>query len=402
MKTKQINQSGIEWKEIALGEIGKIFAGGDVPKNSLSKISTQKYDIPIFTNGEKDDGLYGYTNTWKVSKPSITISARGTIGYPKIRKIRFYPAIRLIVLTPYKDIFDLNFLKYAINRIKFNSIQGTSIPQLTVPIFKRIKVSIPFGNGHPDLETQQRIVSILEKAQKLKERGKKAKELLDEYLKSVFNEMFGDPVNNEKKWPAIEAQELFDMKLGKMLSAKNYTGANLRPYLRNINVQWNRLDLSDIKKMDFNDKEFIIYKLKRGDILVCEGGEVGRTAIYQEEIENCCYQNALHRLRVKDNSIISQYFVYFMMLAVKAGLIKSETIQVTIAHFTANKFRKLKIPLPPIALQQTFASIVNHVGKMKENVGKMNVNSAEMFDSLMHKAFRGGLLMEALETKKLK
>jgi type I restriction enzyme S subunit len=80
-----------------------------------------------------------------------------------------------------------------------------------------------------------------------------------------------------------------------------------------------------------------------------------------------------------------------MMLAVKAGLIKTETIQVTIAHFTAEKFKRLKIPLPPLPLQQKFAKVVEHVEGLKENVKKTKQNSEELFNSLMSKAFRGEL-----------
>ena len=82
----------------------KLMAGGDVPKNNFSQIKTDKFNIPIFANGVKDKGLYGYTDIIKVTKPSITISARGTIGYTEVRDEIFYPIVRLIVLTPNVDL----------------------------------------------------------------------------------------------------------------------------------------------------------------------------------------------------------------------------------------------------------------------------------------------------------
>lgn len=124
------------WEIWTLGEVcEELFAGGDVPKDNSSKFKTENYQIPIFSNGEKNKGLYGFTDSARVTKPSITIAARGTIGYSEIRYEPFYPAIRLIVAIPNPDILDLSFLKYIISGIDFTH-SGSSIPQLTVPITK--------------------------------------------------------------------------------------------------------------------------------------------------------------------------------------------------------------------------------------------------------------------------
>ena len=132
----------------------ELFAGGDVPKGNSSKFETDDFSIPIFSNGEKNKGLYGFTNVARVTKPSITISARGTIGYSEIREESFYPAIRLIVVIPKKDILDLSFLKFVIGNIDFTH-SGSSIPQLTVPMIKGYPIPLP------PLPEQQRIVAIL-------------------------------------------------------------------------------------------------------------------------------------------------------------------------------------------------------------------------------------------------
>ena len=118
-----------------------IFAGGDVPKNNLSKNKTEEYNIPIFTNGETNNGLYGYTDIPKVEKDALTISARGTIGFMAVRKAPFYPAIRLITVIPDTKQIRINYLKYALRGlIKSN---GTSIPQLTTPKVKKFIIPIP-------------------------------------------------------------------------------------------------------------------------------------------------------------------------------------------------------------------------------------------------------------------
>ncbi len=88
----------------------KSFAGGDVPKNNFSKEQTTNYKIPIYSNGINEKALYGYTDIEKVVEDGITISARGTIGYPVIRKAPFYPIIRLIVAIP-TNLVDIYYFK---------------------------------------------------------------------------------------------------------------------------------------------------------------------------------------------------------------------------------------------------------------------------------------------------
>ena len=176
------------WEIKKLGEVcEELFAGGDVPKDNSSKFETNAFSIPIFSNGEKNKGLYGFTDVARVTKPSITISARGTIGYSEIRNEPFYPAIRLIVVIPKTDIIELSFLKFVISSIDFTH-SGSSIPQLTVPMIKGYQIPLP------PLHEQQLIVSILDEAfaaiaksrANAEQNLKNAKELFESYLQNVF------------------------------------------------------------------------------------------------------------------------------------------------------------------------------------------------------------------------
>ena len=96
----------------------------------------------MFTNGEKNNGLYGYTDVARVIKPSITISGRGTIGFCSIRTDPFYPAVRLIVATPKEGLVTPLYLKHFIDSKNYGG-SGTSIPQLTIPMIKDEPVPIP-------------------------------------------------------------------------------------------------------------------------------------------------------------------------------------------------------------------------------------------------------------------
>ncbi|MFA5061400.1 MAG: restriction endonuclease subunit S [Candidatus Pacearchaeota archaeon] len=184
-----------DWEQEKLKDVCNLSAGGDVPKNNFSKTMTDKYTVPIFSNGINGKGLYGYTDIKKVIEPSITISARGTIGYPEIRKEPFYPVIRLIVVTPNKKMLNLDFLKYSLDRLNFVK-SGTSIPQLTVPMIKEYEIHFP-----KSLEEQKTIV------QKLDLLSKEIKELesiyeqkvkdLEELKKSMLQKAFSGELTKE-------------------------------------------------------------------------------------------------------------------------------------------------------------------------------------------------------------
>lgn len=165
----------------------QIFAGGDVPKDRVSRERTPEYSIPIFSNGAKDDGLYGFTDVARVTKPSITVSARGTLGFTAIRTNPFFPVVRLIVLIPDEKHIELSFLYYAVVGMDFGNT-GTSIPQLTVPNLKDCKLHLP------PLSVQRAIVDKLdalsEETQHLESIYQQKLTALEELKKSLLHRAF--------------------------------------------------------------------------------------------------------------------------------------------------------------------------------------------------------------------
>lgn len=134
---------GEGWEEKTIDKVcSDIFAGGDAPKDNYSEEKTEKYTIPIYANAVKNRGLYGFTNFAKVTKPSITIAARGSgTGHTELRSEAYLPIVRLIVLIPNTEIVTLEFLKYKINTLDILR-SGSAIPQLTIPMIKEYKIPI--------------------------------------------------------------------------------------------------------------------------------------------------------------------------------------------------------------------------------------------------------------------
>lgn len=117
---------------------------------------TKKFPYPIYSNGSDEKALYGYTDSYKVDSEAVTISARGTIGYHTVRSPKFTPIVRLITLIPNTKIITAKFLNYILDITEIGH-SGGSIPQLTIPNVKKIKIPIAPPNE------QERIVSILDK-----------------------------------------------------------------------------------------------------------------------------------------------------------------------------------------------------------------------------------------------
>ena len=131
----------ITWAEVPLYEVADLGAGGDRPE-AFSDAKTSEFPIPIFSNGIENEGLYGYTDKPKVQAESVTISARGTVGYVFLRQEPFVPIVRLIYITPKDERVTAKYLFFALRYAEMNST-GTSQQQITVPDIKNTPIIVP-------------------------------------------------------------------------------------------------------------------------------------------------------------------------------------------------------------------------------------------------------------------
>jgi type I restriction enzyme S subunit len=189
--------------------------------------------------------------------------------------------------------------------------------------------------------------------------------------------------------------DLAETQLGKMLSAKSKTGVGARPYLRNKNVQWGHIDLDDVLEMDFSDREIEKFSLQLGDVLVCEGGEVGRTAIWRGGIEGCCYQKALHRIRVGDQ-LLPEYLIHVMRWLAYRNAFDPYVTGSTIKHLPQEDLRLISIPAPTIAEQLRIVADVEErlsaLTGVLDAVQRANRRSAALRRLILERAFCGELV----------
>jgi len=148
-----------------------------------------------------------------------------------------------------------------------------------------------------------------------------------------------------EEWETPSVGMMFNVELGKMLNQLAAEGENQRPYLRNQNVQWDRFDLTDVATMHFDPDEHGRFTVREGDLLVCEGGDVGRAALWSSDAD-IHYQKALHRVRPRTNAP-PRFLIYVLWAASSLGVFTIEGNQSTIVHLTREQLRAHRIPWPP-------------------------------------------------------
>ena len=177
-----------------------------------------------------------------------------------------------------------------------------------------------------------------------------------------------------------------------MLDAARVTGNHLAPYLRNVDVQWGKINLDDLPMMDFSPDDREKFALKENDLLVCEGGEIGRCALWSGEVDECYYQKALHRLRPRDTSKDSPVWLYYLMfIAAYNGIFSISGNSSTIEHLPAEKLRQYKFPFPPLDEQ---TAIVAYLERELSQIDALKTALLESLELLSLR--RAALIAEAV------
>ena len=200
------------------------------------------------------------------------------------------------------------------------------------------------------------------------------------------------------EWRLTTIGEQFDVQQGKALSPAVRSGRSYRPFLRTSNVLWGRLDLTAVDQMDFTEDEANRLALRSGDLLVCEGGEVGRTAIWHQEIPDCLFQNHLHRLRAKTPHVHPEFVMYWMQAALlHLGLYGGIANKTTIPNLSGGRLKNLSIPLPMLSEQQAIANVLTKIRSALQVQGMTIAKLKELKAATIAKLFREGLRGEPLK-----
>ena len=189
-------------------------------------------------------------------------------------------------------------------------------------------------------------------------------------------------------WEVARVGDEFLIQLGKMLDSEKNTGVP-KPFLGNRAVQWGRIDLSDIGVVKMTPSDLRRFRLRDGDLLVCEGGEIGRAAIWQEPIAECYYQKALHRLRPKHGYNVTLMLNVLQRLA-STGFMANFVTQTSIAHLPKDKFEIVPIPLPPTrAEQEAIAEALTDADALIESLEQLLAKKRQIKQGMMQELLTG-------------
>lgn len=263
----------------------------------------------------------------------------------------------------------------------------------------------------PSLSEQQKISSFLDKKTSeidlTIEKDSRLIELLKEKRTALINHVVTkglDPTAEMKDsgvewigeipedWEVKKLKLISTIVLGKMLTPSDKGGYYLKPYLRAQNISWEHVNTDEIKEMWFSKNELNIYRLHKDDLLVSEGGEVGRTAIWKEEVSECYIQNSVHKVTLNPENN-PKYFLYAFESCGKSNFFSSIVNRVSIAHLTREKLKEITFPVPNKREQTQITDYLNvKTTKIDQTIQKIQKNIElleEYKKSLIHHVVTG-------------
>jgi type I restriction enzyme S subunit len=386
------------WRQVKLGDIAEITMGNSPPGESYN---TSGHGTPL-VNGpvEFSEGPLGSTikSKWTTAptkhcrQGDLLMCVRGsTTGRTNVAAFdacigRGVAAIRALECQPY-----LNRFLCSLRQHIFNSGRGSTFPSISQDQLACLQIPLP------PLPEQKRIAAILDAADALRVKRRASIKQLDLLVQSTFLEMFGDPVTNSKEWnDSVLLGEVADITSG-LTKGRKLRDQSTRevPYLAVVNVQDRHLILDPLKTIEATDAEVGRYRLVKNDLLLTEGGDrdkLGRGTLWQDELPECIHQNHIFRVRLHDERWVPVFLNWLVGSDRGKRYFLSQAKQTTgIASINLSQLKRFPLLLPPLHLQQRFASVVEAVEAHKASLHSQLASLESLFASLQARAFSGKL-----------
>lgn len=398
-------ESGIEWlgKIPDHWEVRRLKFVAEIQNGRDYKEVESSEGYPVFGSG----GVFRFATEYLYDGESVLFGRKGTIDKPLYVNEKFWTVDTMFYSVILEQTHG-RFLYFFATTLQFNLLATqTALPSITQTDLGNYLIS------YPTYQEQQTIAQFLDhKTQQIDQLIAKKQTLIDKLneqrialithavtkglnpaatLKDSGVEWLGEI---PKHWEVVKLSYRYEVLLGKMLDDKRITGDFLGEYLRNTDVQWGRINDESLPQMDFRPDEYERYSIKKGDLVVCEGGEIGRCAIWERETL-CFYQKALHRLRPVDPKNDNARFMFYVLFdAVHQERFINGASKATIAHLPAETFRQYRFAYPPMIEQR---EIVNHLDKETARIDRMVELNQQTIDKL--KEYRTALITAAVTGK---
>lgn len=278
----------------------------------------------------------------------------------------------------------------------YGQAHGSGMIHITKGKFESTPVPVP------PLEEQSRIVAVIEehfsRLDAVEATQVRIVERISALQSSLLAEAFHLNGNLPSGWQRTSVGDVAEIQLGRQRSPQNHSGPQMRPYLRSANVTWDGISIADVKEMNFDDDDFEAYKLDSGDLLLNEAsgspGEVGKPAIWDGQIENCCFQNTL--LRVRSDEVNTRYLYWYCFASALSGRFGDAGRGVNIRHLGKRGLAQFPIPIAPRDQQGEIADRLDQQfeqTKQLEKAAKRILNRvAALRQAVLADAFSGRLV----------
>ncbi|EQA3555845.1 restriction endonuclease subunit S [Campylobacter upsaliensis] len=381
--------SGIEW----LGEIPQSWENVSIRScftESNQRCNTDSYPLLSVTiaNGIiYQDNIENKKDISNDDKSNYKIVPLNAVAYNKMRMWQGAVGVNTlttgivspayIVAIPNEKILP-NFVSYLFkSKIMIGEFDKNSyglcldMNNLRYDDFRNIKIPLP------PLQEQKEIAEFLdskcEKIQNYIDKKQKLITLLQEKKQALINEVVTKGLNPNIEfknsdieylgliphhWEVKKLKYVGKVVLGKMLCNEYQKGYSHCYYLKSKNLQWLNVEVSQVEKMWFSEYEKSLYRIKKDDLLVSEGGEVGKTCIWNNELAECYIQNSVHKITLnKFNN--AKFFLYLFFTYGKLGVFDSVVSRVSIAHLVLEKLINVDMVVPPLQEQKQIANFLD-------------------------------------------
>ncbi len=383
---------------IPLGELVTIRGGG-----TPSRGKKEFWDGPIPWATVKDFKTTSLSSTLEsiteegvknsatniVPAGSIVVPTRMAVGKAAINTIDLAINQDLKALLPKGEIDTRFLLHFLLSKSDFleGQAQGATVKGIKLDLLK----SLPFPEL--SLNEQRRIAAILDKADAIRRKREQALDLADEFLKSVFLEMFGDPVTNPKGWDIVEIGDICErVTVGIVVKPASYYVSQGIPALRSLNVREDRIDLANLVFFSEKDNETKLQKTRiwQGDVVVVRSGQPGKAAIVPADLDGA---NAIDILITTPDRtrISSEYLCAFLNSPAGRRLVLAEERGQIQKHLNVKSLKQAKIPLPPLSEIEKFSTILQRVRENKNKLAIASIEAEKLFASASQRAFSGEL-----------
>jgi type I restriction enzyme S subunit len=393
------------WQVKSLGEIAEIVTGG-TPSTAIKEY-WEGGDIPWLNSGELNQGMVTSSSNYitqlglknsvaKLMPPdtiliALTGATTGRIGYLTFKACANQSVTGILPSANH----DPKFLYYHLQTLRENILKiawGGAQKHINQKFVKDLKIPLP------PLPIQKQIAEILEKADEAKQKRKEANKLTDEFLQSVFIEMFGDPVKNPKGWEITTIMGLAKKDknaikagpFGSSLKKECYVEKGFKIYGQEQIIR-DDLQYGDYFISKDKYEELKNYAVQGGDILISLVGTYGKISIVPERYEQGIINPRLMKVSLNQTLMLPVFFKYYFQNTSFQKMVSNFSHGGTMDIVNIGILKALPFITPPLTLQQQFAEIVNKTEALKEKQKQSEQELENLFQSLMQKAFKGEL-----------